>query len=94
MVGSKNGRSPDALKTCWPARAVDQCGFLHCCLDRRLRSDEGPNAEERASCQAEFDAPQQLGDLHSGHKETARRSSFDVQLTADVPRCKRVSIGH
>lgn len=30
------------------------------CLDPKLRSDERPNAEERASCQAEFDALQLL----------------------------------
>jgi hypothetical protein len=75
MVDSKNGLSPDALKTCWPARAMDQCGFLHCCVwTPKLRSDEGPNAEECASCQAEFDAPRQLEDWHSGHQEAARRS--------------------
>jgi len=65
------------------------------CLDPKLRSDEGLNAEERASCQlTEFDAPQQLADWHSGHQGTAGRSSFDVQLTADVPSCERVGFDH
>lgn len=44
------------------------------CLDPKLRSDEGPNAEEPACYQAEFDGPQELEDWHSGHQETARRS--------------------